>query len=62
MLRHFRVPAESVADNPMLPISQIPMLTERERRTLLIGRAGNGSDSYPVRETLTQLCKAQADD
>ena len=61
MLRHFQALAESVVDNPLLPISQIPLIKEQERRMLLTEWAGKRSASYPPRESLIQLFEAQVE-
>jgi non-ribosomal peptide synthetase component F len=44
MLAHFRILLEAVVAQPDQPVGALPMLTEEERRQVLDGWSGGGSD------------------
>ena len=44
MLAHFRILLEAVVAQPDQPVAALPMLTEEERRQVLDGWSGEGSD------------------
>jgi len=60
MIRHFRILLDSVAQNPHLKISRIPLLEESERHQLLVDW-NNTSVPYPRDVPLHKLIEAQVE-
>ncbi|HKP51512.1 MAG TPA: amino acid adenylation domain-containing protein [Chloroflexia bacterium] len=59
LLGHYRTLLEAVARDPQTPVSQLPILTESERRTLLVEWNDTRND-YPRELCVHQLFAAQA--
>ena len=59
MMGHFETLLESIAADPDQPIARLPILTERERRQILVDWNDTAKD-YPNTACLHQLVEAQA--
>lgn len=60
MLKHFRVLLEAIVADPDLPISQLPLLTEAERRQLLI-EWNNTAHDFPIDVCAHELFEQQVE-
>jgi amino acid adenylation domain-containing protein len=60
MAAHFQILLESIAENPDQRLSQLPLLTESERRQLLVDWNSTATN-YPRDACIHELFEAQAD-